>query len=177
MEHPALDNIWAPECVLADAQRLSADTITFGGPAEWDAHLLINEFTSGVQTATLGTSTAETGEDLRRNSHQSAMQALFLSGAAPACVDPVRDEDHELLNVLREKYLEATLQRRGRHVSAVVIVSSTLQRVFSDISCFISVTVVGLHTAPSRAWHVYCVAISAIFSPSVVFSTTRGVFL
>ncbi|MGC8713475.1 MAG: arginine decarboxylase, partial [Leptodesmis sp.] len=89
-ELPELDNLFAPEGVIREAQELAA--AAFGAEQTW---FLANGSTAGVEAALLAT--CKPGEKLilPRNVHRSAISGLTLSGALPIFVypdyDPVLD--------------------------------------------------------------------------------------
>lgn len=85
-ELPELDNLFAPEGVILEAQALAA--AAFGAEQTW---FLANGSTCGIQAAVLAT--CQPGEKLilPRNVHQSAIAALILSGAVPVWLEPEVD--------------------------------------------------------------------------------------
>ena len=87
-ELPELDNLFAPEGVIKQAQELAA--LAFGADRTW---FLVNGSSCGIMAAILAT--CGTGEKiiLPRNIHQSAIAGLVLSGAIPIFVDPEYDRE------------------------------------------------------------------------------------
>jgi arginine decarboxylase len=85
-ELPDLDNLFAPEGVIQQAQALAADA--FGAERTW---FLVNGSTCGIEAAIL--TVCKSGEKivLPRNVHRSAIAALILSGAIPVFVEPEYD--------------------------------------------------------------------------------------
>ncbi len=85
-ELPELDNLFAPEGVIEEAQQLAA--MTFGAEKTW---FLINGSTCGVMAAILATCGMGDKIILPRNIHQSAIAGLILSGAIPIYINPEYD--------------------------------------------------------------------------------------
>lgn len=132
-ELPALDNLFAPEGVIAEAQRLASDVFTSQGSAVWKTHFLINGSTCGIEAAILSTVRPDGCIVLPRNAHQSAVHALVLSGATPIWVDPVYDTRHDLLHGVSVRSVEEALGRAPGRVDAVLVVSPTYHGVLSDV--------------------------------------------
>jgi arginine decarboxylase len=85
-ELPELDNLFAPERVILEAQALAAEA--FGAAQTW---FLANGTTCGIEAAVLAVCRPGDKLVLPRNAHQSAIAALILSGAVPIFVEPVYD--------------------------------------------------------------------------------------
>ena len=77
-ELPELDNLFAPDGAIAEAQELAAQA--FGASKTW---FLINGSTCGITAAILATCGMGDKIILPRNIHQSAIAGLILSGAIP----------------------------------------------------------------------------------------------
>ncbi|MBW4420135.1 MAG: aminotransferase class I/II-fold pyridoxal phosphate-dependent enzyme [Myxacorys californica WJT36-NPBG1] len=94
-ELPELDNLFAPQGVIAEAQALAAQT--FGADRTW---FLANGSTCGIMAAILATCAPGEKIILPRNAHQSAIAALILSGAIPVFIhpeyDPILDLAHSI---------------------------------------------------------------------------------
>jgi len=85
-ELPELDNLFAPEGAILEAQILAA--AAFGAEQTW---FLANGTTCGIEAAVLATCNPGDKLILPRNAHQSAIAALILSGAVPIFVEPAYD--------------------------------------------------------------------------------------
>jgi len=90
-ELPELDNLFAPEGVILQAQQLAADA--FGADRTW---FLANGSTSGVVAAILATCGPGDKIVLPRNVHQSAVSGLILSGAIPIFLAPEYDPKFDI---------------------------------------------------------------------------------
>jgi arginine decarboxylase len=85
-ELPELDNLFAPQGAILQAQILAA--AAFGAEQTW---FLANGTTCGIEAAILATCNPGDKLILPRNAHQSAIAALILSGAVPIFVEPAYD--------------------------------------------------------------------------------------
>lgn len=132
-ELPALDNLFAPEGVIEEAQRLASNVFTSQGSAVWTTRFLVNGTTCGIEAAILSTVRPDGCVVLPRNAHQSAVHALVLSGATPVWVDPVYDTEHDLLHGVTVDSVEDALRCAPSRVDAVLIVSPTYHGVLSDV--------------------------------------------
>lgn len=132
-ELPALDNLFAPEGVIEEAQRLASDAFTSQGSGVWKTHFLVNGTTCGIEAAILSTVRPDGYIILPRNAHQSAVHALVLSGATPVWVDPVYDTKHDLLHGVTVHAVKEALARAPGRVDAVLVVSPTYHGVLSDV--------------------------------------------
>ena len=90
-ELPELDNLFAPEGVILEAQALAADA--FGAEQTW---FLANGSTCGIEAAVLATCRPGDKLILPRNVHQSAIAALILSGAIPVWLEPEIDRQWDI---------------------------------------------------------------------------------
>jgi arginine decarboxylase len=126
-ELPELDNLFAPQGAIAAAQALAAQA--FGADQTW---FLANGSTAGIIAAILATCNPGDKLILPRNSHQSAIAGLILSGATPIFINPVYDRDRDLaLNVAPE----AVEQALNAHPDskAVFLVNPTYQGICTDL--------------------------------------------
>ncbi len=82
-ELPELDNLFAPEGVILQAQTLAA--AAFGAEQTW---FLANGSTCGIEAAILATCGPGDKLILPRNVHSSAISGLILSGAVPIYIQP-----------------------------------------------------------------------------------------
>ena len=90
-ELPELDNLFAPEGVIAEAQALAAQL--WGAEQSW---FLVNGSTVGIIAAILATCGAGDKLLLPRNSHQAAIAGVIHSGAVPIFIEPVIHPDWDL---------------------------------------------------------------------------------
>lgn len=90
-ELPELDNLFAPQGPILDAQTLAAKL--FGSSETW---FLVGGSTCGIQTAVMATCSPGDYLILPRNSHISAISAMVLSGAVPRYINPDYDSSWEI---------------------------------------------------------------------------------
>jgi arginine decarboxylase len=126
-ELPELDNLFAPEGVIRDAQDLAAKV--FGADRTW---FLVNGSTCGIEAAVLATCNPGDKIILPRNSHQSAIAALILSGAVPIFVQPEYDPDWEIAHSIPSSDVAAALERHP-DTKAVMMVYPTYYGVCGDV--------------------------------------------
>ena len=94
-ELPELDNLFAPEGPILEAQKLAAEV--FGASETW---FLVGGTTCGIQAAIM--STCSPGETLvlPRNSHISVISAMVLSGAVPKYIFPYYNCDWDIASAV-----------------------------------------------------------------------------
>lgn len=126
-ELPELDNLFAPEGVIREAQSLAAQT--FGADHTW---FLANGSTSGVEAMVLATCRPGDKLILPRNCHQSAIAALILSGAVPVFVTPDVDPHWGIAHGVPPERIAEALQAHP-DAKAVLLVSPTYYGVCSDV--------------------------------------------
>jgi len=133
-ELPELDNLFAPLGVIQEAQSLAADL--WGASQTW---FLVNGTTSGVIAAILAT--CGTGDKiiLPRNSHQSAIAGLILSGAIPIFIEPVYDAQWDLAYGITPEALEKTLHNNP-DTKAVMLLYPTYHGVGADIQAIAEIS-------------------------------------
>ena len=125
-ELPDLDNLFAPEGVIRQAQQQAAQT--FGAEDTW---FLTNGSTAGVIAAILATCGPGESIILPRNIHQSAVSGLILSGAVPVFVPPTCDPTLGIaLGVTPHAIAQALAQTAAK---AVLVVSPTYYGTGSDL--------------------------------------------
>lgn len=126
-ELPELDNLFAPDSVIQEAQQLAAEA--FGAENTW---FLVNGSTCGVIAAILAT--CGTGDKiiLPRNIHQSAIAGLVLSGAIPVFINPEYDPIADLAHSITPEAVEAALKQHP-DVKAVMMVYPTYHGVCGDV--------------------------------------------
>ncbi|WP_416671800.1 aminotransferase class I/II-fold pyridoxal phosphate-dependent enzyme [Egbenema bharatensis] len=126
-ELPELDNLFAPESVIQQAQILAAEA--FGADQSW---FLVNGSTCGVEAAILAVCSPGDRLILPRNVHQSAISGLILSGAIPVFVEPEFDPAWDLAYGVTPQAIEAALSQHPE-AKAVLLVSPTYHGVCADI--------------------------------------------
>lgn len=131
-ELPDLDNLFAPEGVIEEAQKLAAAAFGAG-----ETYFLINGSTCGIIAAILAT--CESGDKiiLPRNSHQSAIAGLILSGAIPIFINPEYDSVNDLAHSITPDGVAAALQKHP-DAKAVMMVYPTYHGVCGDINAIAS---------------------------------------
>ena len=133
-ELPELDNLFAPEGVILQAQQLAA--AAFGAE---QTHFLSNGSTCGIEAAILATCGPGDKIILPRNAHVSAISGLILSGAIPIYISPTYSSTWEIpLQVTPERVREAL--ERHSDAKAVLIVSPTYEGVCSNLSAIAQIT-------------------------------------
>ncbi|MEO1300122.1 MAG: hypothetical protein AAFW75_30995, partial [Cyanobacteria bacterium J06636_16] len=90
-ELPELDNLFAPEGPIQQAQQLAAET--FGAE---ETFFLANGSTCGIEAAVLATCSPGDKVLVPRNAHRSVLAALILSGARPVYLAPTYDIEWDL---------------------------------------------------------------------------------
>jgi len=126
-ELPDLDNLFAPQGVIQEAQELAA--AAFGAEQTW---FLVNGSTVGVMAAILATCGAGEKIILPRNIHHSAIAGLILSGAIPIFINPEYDLANNLAHSITPSAIAKAL---GQHpdAKAVMIVYPTYHGVCGDL--------------------------------------------
>ena len=133
-ELPELDNLFAPEGVIASAQRLAAET--FGAEQTW---FLVNGSTCGIVAAILATCGTNDKIILPRNIHHSAIAGLVLSGAMPIFIYPEYNQRAGLaFNVTPEAVEEALKQHPD--TKAIMMLHPTYQGICSDLEAIAEIT-------------------------------------
>jgi arginine decarboxylase len=133
-ELPELDNLFAPEGVIRDAQDLAA--AAFGADR---TYFLANGSTCGIEAAILATCGPGDKIIVPRNAHRSVIAGLVLSGAMPIFVTP--DYSTELGLVLGVKAETiATALADHPDTRAVLLVSPTYHGLCSDIGAIAALT-------------------------------------
>ncbi|NEQ49711.1 MAG: aminotransferase class I/II-fold pyridoxal phosphate-dependent enzyme [Leptolyngbya sp. SIO3F4] len=126
-ELPELDDLFAPESVILEAEHLAARA--FGAEQTW---FLVNGSTCGVESALLATCGPGDRVLVPRNAHQSVLSGLILSGAMPVWIAPAYDQAWQLpLGVEADEI--AIALKQDPNIKAIVIVSPTYEGVCSDI--------------------------------------------
>lgn len=133
-ELPELDNLFAPEGVIAEAQELAA--AAFGADKTW---FLVNGSTCGIIAAILATCNPGDYIILPRNVHQSALSGLVLSGAIPIFLTPEYNPEFDLTYSITSENLERTLQQYPQ-TKAVMVLYPTYQGICGDLEAIAQVT-------------------------------------
>lgn len=126
-ELPNLDNLFAPQGVIQEAQELAA--AAFGADKTW---FLVNGSTVGVIAAILATCGAGEKIILPRNIHQSAIAGLILSGAMPIFINPEYDITNNLAHSITPTAIAKALQQHP-DAKAVMMVYPTYHGVCGDL--------------------------------------------
>lgn len=127
-ELPDLDNLFAPEGVILQAQQLAAEA--FGAEQTW---FLANGSTCGIEAAILATCGPGEKIILPRNIHSSAISGMVLSGAIPIYVQPQYSPEWDLcLGILPADIEQALIEHPD--AKAVLIVSPTYHGICSDVA-------------------------------------------
>ena len=127
-ELPELDNLFAPQGVIQQAQELAAEA--FGADRTW---FLTNGSTAGVIAAILATCNPGDKIILPRNVHQSAISGLILSGAVPIFIQPDYDPVLDLAHSITPTAVAETLAQHP-DAKAVLMVYPTYYGVCGDIA-------------------------------------------
>lgn len=129
-----LDNLFAPQGVIQEAQQLAAEA--FGALQTW---FLVNGSTCGIEAAILAT--CGTGDKiiLPRNVHSSAIAGLILSGAIPIFLNPEYDPLLDIAHSSTPNAVQSALQQHP-DAKAVLVVYPTYYGVCGDLSAIANIT-------------------------------------
>ncbi|KAH7440677.1 hypothetical protein KP509_03G005400 [Ceratopteris richardii] len=132
-ELPELDNLFAPEGVISQAQSCAASV--FGADSTF---FLVNGSTCGIQAAIMATCPPGHTLILARNCHFSAFSGLVLSGAKPLYVMPGYDLEWDIAHGIDPEDVEKAfvdVRRQDEHakIGALLITSPTYHGVSSDV--------------------------------------------
>ncbi|WP_414588849.1 aminotransferase class I/II-fold pyridoxal phosphate-dependent enzyme [Scytonema sp. PCC 10023] len=128
-----LDNLFAPESVIQQAQQLAAEA--FGATQTW---FLVNGSTCGIEAAILATCGSGDKIILPRNVHSSAIAGLILSGAIPIFVNPEYDPVLDIAHSITPSAVQAALEQHP-DAKAVFMVYPTYYGVCGDVKAIASV--------------------------------------
>lgn len=126
-ELPELDNLFAPQGAIAQAQTLAAQT--FGAEQTW---FLANGSTAGIMAAILATCHPGDKILLPRNVHQSVISGLILSGAMPIFLQPEYDASLDIAHSVTPETVAIALQAHP-DAKAILIVYPTYYGVCGEI--------------------------------------------
>lgn len=118
-ELAGLDNLSAPETVIAEAQALAAQA--WGSQKTW---FLVNGATVGMHAMLLATLSPGDKILLPRNVHQSIVHGLILSGANPVFLPPPWDDPWQLTHGLSVEQVETAFEENP-DIKAVLVVHPT----------------------------------------------------
>jgi arginine decarboxylase len=129
-----LDNLFAPQGVILQAQQLAA--AAFGAKQTW---FLVNGSTCGIEAAILAT--CGTGDKiiLPRNVHSSAIAGLILSGAIPIFINPEYDAVLDIAHSITPGAVQSALQQHP-DAKAVLAVYPTYYGVCGDLKAIAQIT-------------------------------------
>ncbi|XP_058103236.1 uncharacterized protein LOC131246827 isoform X2 [Magnolia sinica] len=131
-ELPELDNLFSPNGVILDAQKLAAEL--FRSSETW---FLVGGTTCGVQAAIMATCSPGETLILPRNSHISAISAMVLSGAVPKYIIPQYNPRWDIASGITSSQVERAideLKSEGRVPTAVLVTSPTYNGICSNVS-------------------------------------------
>ncbi|MFN6516553.1 MAG: aminotransferase class I/II-fold pyridoxal phosphate-dependent enzyme [Nostoc sp. CreGUA01] len=129
-----LDNLFAPQGVIQEAQQLAAQA--FGASQTW---FLVNGSTCGVEAAILATCGSGDKIILPRNVHSSAIAGLILSGAVPIFLNPEYDPILDIAHSITPTAVESALQQHP-DAKAVLTVYPTYYGVCGDLRAIANIT-------------------------------------
>jgi spermidine synthase len=128
---PDLDMLGHPTGVILQAEYLLADA--YGAD---HAFLLVNGSTSGVQYMILTACSPKDKIIMPRNVHKSAINALIMSGAQPAFIQPETDYNFGIMNGVRFESVREAIERHP-DAKAVFLINPTYFGASSDISAIV----------------------------------------
>ncbi|MBD2106254.1 aminotransferase class I/II-fold pyridoxal phosphate-dependent enzyme [Nodosilinea sp. FACHB-13] len=131
-ELPELDNLFAPEGVILEAQELAAEA--FGAER---TYFLTNGSTCGIEAAILATCGPGDKIIVPRNAHRSVIAGLVLSGAMPIFVAPEYSPELGLVLGVKAEAIAATLSHHP-DTRAVLLVSPTYHGICSHVGAIAS---------------------------------------
>jgi arginine decarboxylase len=123
-----LDNLFAPQGTILEAQQLAA--AAFGAEHTW---FLVNGSTCGVEAAILATCAPRDKIILPRNVHSSAIAGLILSGAVPIFVNPEYDAVLDIAHSITPDGVAAALEQHP-DAKAVMMVYPTYYGVCGNVA-------------------------------------------
>ncbi|KAH9617076.1 hypothetical protein KSS87_019885 [Heliosperma pusillum] len=125
-ELPQLDNLFAPQHPLLQAQQQAAHL--FRAHHTW---FLVGGTTCGIQAAIMGTCNPGDTLIIPRNSHLSAISAIVLCGVVPKYIFPQYDHHWDIATSVEKAIQELELD--GRRPAAVFITSPTYHGICSNL--------------------------------------------
>lgn len=131
-ELPELDNLFAPDGVIKDAQTQAAHLFDAD-----ETFFLVNGSTCGIQAAIIATCASGDHLILPRNCHMSAVSGMVLSGALPKYIMPAYDSVWGIAHGVIPSTVDAAISevsKQGGRVAAVLLVSPTYYGACSDVA-------------------------------------------
>jgi arginine decarboxylase len=126
-ELPELDNLFAPEGVIQEAETLAAEA--WGSDRTF---FLTNGSTAGIIAAILAVCHPGDAVLIPRNVHRSVISGLILSGANPVFITPEYDQALGIAHGVTAEAIETHLIHNPQ-IKAVLIVNPTYYGVCSDV--------------------------------------------
>ncbi len=133
-ELPELDNLFAPQGVIEQAQNLAANC--FGAEKTW---FLVNGSTCGIIASILSVCEEKDKIILPRNIHQSAIAGLIMTGAVPIFINPEYNSQEDLIYSITPEALKTTLEQHP-DTKAVMILHPSYQGICGDIEAISEIT-------------------------------------
>ncbi|ABW27641.1 aminotransferase class I/II-fold pyridoxal phosphate-dependent enzyme [Acaryochloris marina] len=127
-ELPELDNLFAPEAAILEAQVLAAQL--FGAEQTW---FLTNGSTCGILAALLTVCGPGAQIIVPRNLHTSVISGLVLSGAVPIFVQPTLDSQLNLAHSLSVQDVQLAFETYPQ-TKAIFLIHPTYEGVCGDVS-------------------------------------------
>jgi len=129
-----LDNLFAPQGVIQQAQQLAAEA--FGAS---QTYFLVNGSTCGIEAAILATCGMGDKIILPRNVHSSVVSGLILSGAMPIFVNPEYDLVLDIAHSITPASVQSAIEQHP-DAKAVMIVYPTYYGVCGDVEAIARIT-------------------------------------
>lgn len=126
-ETRGIDMIWDPVSVIAEAEKLLADSL-----GAKHAYFLINGTTSGVQAMIMSSCTPGDKIILPRNAHKSIFNGMILSGANPVYVQPEIDDYLGIVTGITAEGLRGAMEK-NRGAKAVMAINPSYYGVASEL--------------------------------------------
>ncbi|MBR8832342.1 MAG: Arginine decarboxylase [Chroococcopsis gigantea SAG 12.99] len=133
-ELPQLDNLFAPDSVILEAQTLASQV--FGALKTW---FLVNGSTGGILAAIMAACEPDAKIIVPRNIHQSVISGLILSGAIPIFISPRYDGEIDITYGITPVALSETLAKHP-DTRAVLVVYPTYQGLCCDLETIAAIT-------------------------------------
>lgn len=127
-ELPGLDDLSCPQGVLADLEARAADL--WRVPASL---ISVNGASAGLAASMLSLGRRGTCVAVPRNAHRSVIHGLILSGLFPVWYEPVWDDEFGLWGGLSTTAAERLLDRHGKGLAGLVVVSPTYAGALSEV--------------------------------------------
>lgn len=132
-ELPELDNLFAPQGVIAEAQNFAAKT--FGAD---QTYFLVNGSSCGIIAAILATCAPGDKILLPRNVHRSIISGLILSGAMPIFLQPESDRSSDIAHSITPETVAIALKQHP-DAKAVLMVYPTYYGVCGNIAAIATI--------------------------------------